>query len=295
MSIGTSVAVGLGIAGLASAGAGIASAVVGSNAATTAAGEQEQSAQNALNFQQQVFGQEQANEAPYLGAGDQSISTLMADIGNGTYGPGSIPSFSAPTLAQAQQYPGYQFTQQQGDKGILEGAGAAGGAISGGTLKSLDQYNTNLANTTYGTIYNQALSTYGANLEAQGQQYSQLLAPAQLGASAATSANTAENATAQNVGSLMTQLGNAQAAGTVGSANAISSGLTGATNSISQTALLNAIMNGSYGGGTGTQAPTGAFTPYGSSTPISSSSGQVSDLFGSTFVGATPSGGSGPG
>jgi hypothetical protein len=55
---------------------------------------------------------------------------------------------SATTLAALQATPGYQFTQQQGETGILNAA-SAGGGVSGNTLAALDQYNTGLASGTY--------------------------------------------------------------------------------------------------------------------------------------------------
>ncbi len=279
--------IGLGIMGLLGAAGSIGSAVLGSNAATTAAGEQTTAEQNALNFQEQMFGTQQQNMAPYLSAGSSSLSQLMAGLQSGKFG--SLPNapqytggaFTAPTLAQAQQTPGYQFTAQQGSKGILEGAGAAGGAISGGTLKALDSYNTNLANTTYGNTFNQALQTYNAGLQGyqaqlqgynalmgqQQQEYNQTLGPAQLGENAAASINNTGTMAAQNVGNLMAGIGNAQAAGTVGSTNAITSGITGATSSLSQAALLQMLLSGG-GGNLGQNTPGGAATLMGAP-PIS--------------------------
>lgn len=218
-------------------------AAIGASAAKTAASEQEQAANNALGFQESTFNTEQQNQAPYLAAGQTSLSQLMAGLSSGKFGAGSVPSFTAPTLAQAEQMPGYQFTAQQGSKGILEGSAAAGGAISGGTLKALDQYNSNLASTSYNTLFGQALNGYQANLGAQQQEYNQLLAPAQLGEGATQNINSSGQSAALNVGNLMTQQGNAAAAGTVGAANAITSGLTGATNSLTQTQLLSQLLN----------------------------------------------------
>ena len=264
--------IGLGLAGLVG---GVTSAVVGSNAAQTASQEQATAAQNALNFEQQIYGNEQGYQSPYITAGQTSLGTLMQNLGSGTYNVGAAPSFTAPTLTQAQQTPGYQFTQQQGSKGILEGAAAAGGAISGGTLKSLDQYNQNLANTTYQNVYNQSLSTYGANLSqyqanlaAQQQAYSQQLAPATLGENAASSLSMAGNNTGNTISGLMTNLGNAQAAGNVGSANAINSGIGTATNTLTQTALINALL-GNSGASTGSSSTM----PVTSGTTVNSTAG----------------------
>lgn len=235
--------------GLASVAGGVASSVIGANAAQTAASEQEQAAQNALNFQQQVFGQQQANEQPFLNAGSASVGQLMQAIQNGTFGPGSIPSFALPTLAQAEQYPGYQFTQEQGDLGIERGQAAAGGAFTGGTLKALAGYNSGLASTTYGQVVQNALQAYQANLANQAQQYQQLFGPAQLGQQAVSSINQTGTQTAANAGNLMTQIGNAQAAGTVGTANAITGGISSATNGLLQGLLLNQFLPGSGGAG----------------------------------------------
>lgn len=255
----------LAVAGLASAVGGVASSAIGANAAQSAAGEQVQQQEQALQFQQQMWNQQQANQAPFVSAGQQSITQIMKDLQSGKYGPGSLPAvptapgaFQAPTLAQAEQTPGYQFTEQQGTAGILKGAAGAGGAISGGTLKALDQYNQGLATTTYGNVFNQALQGYNANLSqygaqlsqyqtaqgAQQQAFQQELAPAEVGEGAIANLNQSGSQVAQNIGQIYGNIGNSQAAGTVGAANAVTSGITGATNSISQIALLNSLLNG---------------------------------------------------
>jgi hypothetical protein len=260
-----SISMGLGLAlagGLGAAGS-ITSGIMGSNAAKTAAGEQVNAENNALDFQKQIWSQEQQNASPYLSAGSTSLGNLMTALSNGTFGAGSNASaptfnqtFTAPTQAEAQATPGYQFTAQQGSKGVLEGAAAAGGAISGGTLKALDTYNTGLANSTYNDVFNRSLAAYNtglsayqanlqgyqANLQNQAQQYNQMLAPVQLGENAATNLNNQGQAVATNTGNLMTGIGNAQASGTVGSSNALTGGITGATNSLLQGALLNQIL-----------------------------------------------------
>jgi len=269
------------IGGVASLGSGI----IGAGAASTAASEQAQSAQQALQFQEQMWGQQQQNVAPYLGMGQSNIGNLMKMLGSPLPTAPTAPapytgSFTAPTLTQAQQSPGYQFTAQQGTKGILEAAGAAGGAISGGTLKAADAYNTGLADSTYNDVFNRALSTYGtgvqayqtnlqqyqaqlqqynAALQGQQQQFSQAALPVQLGASAASGLNLVGSGVASNAGNLMTQIGNAQAAGTVGTANALSTGLTGATTAVTQAAMLQQILK--------TLAPAAQVGPYATGTP----------------------------
>jgi hypothetical protein len=97
----------------------------------------------------------------------------------------------------------------------------------------LDQYNTGLADSTYNDTFNRSLATYQTQLQGQQQNYNQLLGVSNQGEAAAT-----------NVGNLMTQGANAQAAGIVGQANAISGGIQSATNDISQTVLLNKLLAG---------------------------------------------------
>ncbi len=209
------VAVPLIIGGLSAAGA-LGGAAISSSASKSAAQQQVDQSNKALDYTKEA-------EAPYLGLGSTSIAKLMEGFSNGTYGPGSLPSFTAPTAAEAEATPGYQFTKDQGNLGITRGAAASGGAFTGGTLKSLDSFNTGLANSTYGDTFNRALSTYQTQLAKQAQEYQQLITPITIGANAASGTST-------NVANLMTGIGNAQAAGTVGSANAWNNGISNATN-----------------------------------------------------------------
>ena len=267
------------------AAASIGGAFISSHAAKSAAELQAESAQKGLDFQKHVYDTTQQQQAPFLAAGQTSIAQLMAGLSNGTFGPGSLPSiptapvapditFKPPTAEEARLTPGYEFTAQQGSKGILQGAAAAGGAISGGTLKALDAYNSGLAESTYGDTFTRALQTYNAALSGyssklagygaslagiesaranQGQEFNQLAAPAQIGEGATVAAGNAATNTGTSIASLMGQIGNAQAAGTVGSANAINSGIGQAANSLTQGLLLKQLFGG---GGTGKAAPT---------------------------------------
>ncbi len=247
--VGTALA--LTLAGLSAAGA-LGGAAIQGSAAKSAAQTQANAGNQAIDFQKQIFQQQQENQQPFLNAGSQSIGQLMQALQSGKFGPGStgpVPQFTkgdftAPTLEEARSSPGYQFTAQQGNKGILQGAAAAGGAISGGTLKALDSFNTGLADSTYNDVFNRSLSTYneglskyqaqlqgyGAGLAGQQQEFNQLFAPAQLGENASANIGQTGSQLGQSVGNLMTGIGNAQAAGTVGSANAYSGALSSATN-----------------------------------------------------------------
>ncbi len=266
--------------GLASVAGGLTSGLLGSSAASKAAKQQETAAQNALKFQQDVYNDQKQNQAPYLQAGQQSLADLMKAIQSGTFGPGSLGpvptapgAFTAPTLDEARNSPGYQFTQEQGNKGILQGAAALGGTINGGTLKSLDQFNSGLADTTYGNLFQRALQGYNANLQdyasklagfqtgqsAQAQAFSQLLAPAQLGENAVSSLNNTGTIASNTIGNTMTDIGRVQAGGTVGSANAINGAINSGIGGISQSVLLGGLLKSLNGGGGGDPSQSASY------------------------------------
>ena len=243
MSIGTALIIG----GSISAAGGIADALIGSSASKTAASEQTTADQNAINFDQGVFNTQQANLKPYMTAGNTALSSLMTGFSDGTFGPGSIPAFTAPTAAQAQATPGYQFNLQQGLKSVDEGAAAKGGLQTGGTIKAEQNYGAGLASTTYQNTFSNALSQYNAALSGQAQNYNQLAGVADIGLGAATGVNQAGTAAASNISGLMTGQGNAAAAGTVGSANAMTGAISGTTSNVGQDLLLSQLLKGGSG------------------------------------------------
>lgn len=258
-------------------GGGIASIFSGgakANAANSAAQTQANSAQQGINLLNPLLGQQQANSNPYIQGGQTSLAQIMQGFSNGTFGtPQAAPqytggSFQAPTAAQAAATPGYQFAAQQGSKGVLQGAAAAGGAISGGTLKALDSFNSGLASNTYQNTFNNALSTYGAGLQQyqaqlqgygaglQGNQqaFNQLFAPVSTGAGAAANLNNSQTALGSDIASEYNNQGNALAAGIVGSTNAQTGGIQSGINQIlgpngGNISTLGGLVNGMGGGG----------------------------------------------
>ena len=120
MSIGTSAAIGLGIAGA----AGVASSAIGANAAGNAAQTQANSAnyaanlqateaQNALNFQEQQYNQGQSNLAPWLQSGAGALGQLDYLEGITPQGiPQATPAAQTPT-SPLQTYNGSPATLTQ--------------------------------------------------------------------------------------------------------------------------------------------------------------------------------------
>lgn len=250
---------GLLTAGLIGAGGSIFSGLFGASAAKKAAQQQVAQQEKALAFQQQEYADQKANQAPFLQAGQYSIGQLMSGLKNGTFGPDSIPAFKAPTLAEAQATPGYEFTRQQGEQGIERGAAAAGGAFTGGTLKALASFNSGLADSTYNDVFTRAMQAYNAQLTGQNQAFGQLASTAGIGEGAAVNLGAAGAQAAQTVGNTLTNIGSAQAAGTIGSASALTGAINGATNAATAPFYLNYLHQSQ----TSPQLSSTNLNPYG--------------------------------
>ncbi len=114
--------------------------------------------------------------------------------------------------------PAYQFQLQQGQQGVLNADSSNAGALSGAARKDLIGYNQNMANTAFNNAFNQYQTQ-------QGNIYQRLAGIAQLGQAAASNTGQQGTALAGQVAQSVQNVGTAQAAGTVGSANAWSGAL----------------------------------------------------------------------
>lgn len=238
-------------------------------AAKYAANLQYQEQQNALGFQENEFNTQQQNEEPWLQAGKGAIGNL-AQLANGGL-PAWDQTFQAPTAAQAEATPGYQFQLQQGQQALQNSAAARGGLLSSGTAKSLDQYSQGLASTNYQQTYNNSLTqyqqAYNEYQQNQANQFNRLASVAGIGQTAAGQLGQQGQAAASNIGNLSLlggqQIGSdiqqgaaANASGYAGATNAIGGGI----GNLGQLSLLSGILNngGGSGGGGGYYNPTAA-------------------------------------
>jgi hypothetical protein len=105
------------------------------------------------------------------------------------------------------QDPGYQFRLKSGNDSINALAGAKGGLMSGRTLQALSDYNQGMASQEFGNVYSRL-----------GGMTDMGLAAAQMSGNASTNA-------AAGVSNALAARGNAQAAGTMGVANALQGGI----------------------------------------------------------------------
>jgi hypothetical protein len=146
----------------------------------------------------------------------------------------------APTLSDLQMDPSYKFRLDQNLGAIENSAAARGMQLSGSTLKDLSRFSQDYASQEYGNAYNRYTGQQSdlfnrmASLAGIGQTASQ--------ATGATAANALGQA-GQTIGNNALGIGNSLAAGQVGSANAINSGIQGATNAWQNYQLQQALFN----------------------------------------------------
>jgi len=216
------------------AGAVVVSSAIGANASSKAASTQSAAADRAAELQNQQYQQTRQDQMPWMEAGKTALNALTPLATN--YTPFGMDQFKAD--------PGYGFRLSEGLKQLGHQAGARGGLISGQTLKGLQDYAQNSASNEYTNAFNR----YQAERQAR-------LAPLQslagVGQSTAAQLGTAGAANAGAVGNYLTGGAAAQAAGMVGGANAVTSGLGTYLNYNQSNNLINALRNNQGGGGGG--------------------------------------------
>jgi hypothetical protein len=193
----------------------IVGGIMGSNAATDASnaeqqgankalGVEQQNQKNAQDFQNGVWTGTKTAEQPYQDLGSTSANSLKNLLSKG---------FQAPTLADAENTPGYQFTLQQGTDAINKNAAANGTLFSGNTGKALTDYGQGLASTTYQQDYNNALNTYMSNYSSLlGGTSTGLSSTGQLGQFGQEASNTMANVDLTGGQQQAQQINNAAAA-----------------------------------------------------------------------------------
>jgi hypothetical protein len=80
-------------------------------------------------------------------------------------------SYQAPSYADAENDPGYQFGLQQGNQAIKQSAAMMGKLRTGGTIKDLINYNRGAAGQQYGAVNDRQFSAWNANRNNAFQNY----------------------------------------------------------------------------------------------------------------------------
>ena len=219
--------------------AGVAGAAISAGATDHAASVAANAASQNNALQSQIYGQNSANAAPYIAAGDRANTALQ-----GFLGLGGDPAATKAAFDDYLGSTGYDFTRQQGLDAVTQSKAAGGLLHSGATLKALDAYGTGLAGQ-FGQQYVgdlQALSGTGqaaaSGLAGAGQAYANAA-----GANTTNAANVAANAGLSNAQAINSLIGNAVTA--YGAARGQSSfGGGGASSGAGSGAFLNAFNIG---------------------------------------------------
>jgi hypothetical protein len=189
----------------------IGGALISGHAATKAADTQASAARDAANQQRSMFDVINQQQAPWRQAGQTALSDIAARQGDFTH------QFNAADL-KTNLAPNYDFQLQQGLGAVRNQASLNSGAVSGNTLKGINDYAQNYA----GNAYQQAFQNYTAN---QTNIFNRLSNIAGLGQTANQATGVAGTQLAGNAGQATMAAGAAQAAGQVGTANALAGGL----------------------------------------------------------------------
>jgi hypothetical protein len=230
MAVATGTALALG------AGAGIVGAGMQASAAKSAARTQAAAADRAMQQEREMY-EHFSRRWPHTANrvhGSQDITKRM---------PLFTSQFGDEQMAQYLD-PSMEFRRKLGEQTTARMLNVGGGAISGNTLRGLEDYGQNLASTEYGNAFNrfqnERTNIYNtlANIAGMGQQ------------AVNTGVTAGQNFAGSQTG-LITGQAAAQAAGGVGAANAYSGALGNAGNMM----FLNSLL--------GNRAPGTAVTDYG--------------------------------
>lgn len=223
---------------------GAGSSLLGGLFGSSASSQYQKSLKQAQDY---LKGQEQQglqNYSPYLNAGGGATATLGSLLG--TPGQGLLQNwtgqFTAPTAAEAEATPGYQFQLQQGEDAIQNSAAAKGSLLSGRTLADLNNYAQGTASTNYQNTFNNSLtqyqSAYNTFLNNQNNQYSRLMGLSGEGLSAAGGAGSLISGVGGDIASLYGAQGAAGAGGTL----ALGQGIGGAASTLGNIPLLSNLI-----------------------------------------------------
>jgi hypothetical protein len=210
--------VGVGMGGM--LGLGIGSAMNSSKASSAAAQTQAEAANRASDLQKQQFDKQMELQEPYRAAGLTGQNRLMELMGlggnTGAQGYGRYAKDFG--MADYQADPGYAFRLSEGMKQLGHTAAGRGSAISGTSMKGLQDYAQGSASQEYQNAFNR----YQTNRANQLQPLGSLMSSGQ---AAASNQAGAAGQYGVNAGNLMNQAGQSIAAGQLGSANTLANTL----------------------------------------------------------------------
>ena len=228
----------------AQAASSIYQGISGSNASEKAANAQLGQEQKGLDFQKQVYGNTQANMAPYVGAGANATGELQNRLAN--YKQPNFnytqPDFNFSTYSD----PGAEYQMAQATKALNQSS-LARGLAGGGIAKSIMAKNQEMAGTAYQGAYNrylnnsnmryqQAEGDYNRNYANQNNILDRYNTLSQNGQNAAANLGTINTSTGAQVGGQYGNMGSSMASGILGSNNAQQQAISGGLNGLGKIA-----------------------------------------------------------
>lgn len=139
--------------------------------------------------------------------------------------------------------PGYQFRMDEGMRGVEGGAAARGGLLSGAALKAIQKYGQGFASNEFGNAYSRFENNKTNN-------YNRLAGLVNSGQGATNQMSNTAGQFAQNNSNALASLGNSQAAGYMGQANALTGAIGQGMNYYQDQQIIDKIRN-----------PGGGYTP----------------------------------
>lgn len=218
--MGISTGVGLAIAG----GASLLGAKMSADAAKDAAAMQVAGGDRAMAQQIRMFELGREDLAPYRETGYTALKDIekLKPFLTSQFGPSQFAQYLDPSM---------QFRQRLGTQATERMANVGGGALSGNTLRALNEFGQNLASTEYGNAFNRFQTE-------RGNIYNTLANIAGMGQQAVNTGVGAGQAFGNQASNIITGQAAAGAAGLVGQANAYG----GALGNIGNMAFLSSMM-----------------------------------------------------
>jgi hypothetical protein len=209
------------MAGIITAAAiGAGASLYGSRQARKAGDAQANAAREGQAANERMFNRQNELNEPFRQAGITGQNRYMELMGlGGNTGAEGFGKYSRDFgMSDFEKDPGYEFRLSEGLKGLDRSAAARGGMISGAALKAAGRYGQDYASNEYSNAFNR----YQIN---RSNQLNPLAALAGMGQTATGAmSNAAGDFGARSAASAM-DIGNAQAAGRMGSANALMGGV----------------------------------------------------------------------
>jgi hypothetical protein len=187
-------------------GSSLASGYMGAKAAKDAAGMQVAGMDRATAAQQAQYEQTREDYAPYRELGYTALKDIEAlkPLLTAQFGPEQFEQYLDPSM---------DFRRRLGEQTTARALNVGGGFLSGNTLRGLTDYGQNLASTEYANAFNRFQTD-------RGNIYNTLGNIAGMGMGATNQGAQYGQAAAQNIGTLAVGSAQAQAAGTIGQAQA---------------------------------------------------------------------------